>query len=93
MRRRPQVGLSRAICWISWRISASSWDRIRDRDGRFGVEFDRRVQRLGITRIRTPVRVPRANALAERWIGSARRECLDHVVIIIERHLRQVLDE
>jgi transposase InsO family protein len=65
---------------------------IRDRDGRFGIEFDRRVQRLGITQIRTPVRAPRANALAERWIRSARRECLDQVVIINERHLQQVLD-
>jgi hypothetical protein len=58
----------------------------------FGIEFDRRVQRLGITQIRTPVRAPRANALAERWIRSARRECLDQVVIINERHLQQVLD-
>jgi putative transposase len=66
---------------------------IRDRDGRFGIEFDRRVQRLGITQIRTPVRAPRANALAERWIRSARRECLDQVVIINERHLQPVLDE
>jgi putative transposase len=66
---------------------------IRDRDGRFGVEFDRRVQRLGVTPIRTPVRAPRANALAERWIRSARRECLDHVVILNECHLQRVLDE
>jgi len=57
------------------------------------MEFDRRVQRLGITRIRTPVRAPQANALAERWIRSARSECLDHVVIINEGHLQQVLDE
>ena len=53
-------------------VDACSWDRdpprylIRDRDGRFGIEFDRRVQRLGVKRIRTPVRAPRANALAER---------------------------
>ncbi len=57
------------------------------------VEFDRRVHRLGVTRIRTPVRAPRTNALAERWIRSARRECLDHVGILNECHLQRVLDE
>jgi transposase InsO family protein len=52
-------------------VAACGWERdpprylIRDRDGRFGIAFDRRVQRLGITQIRTPVRAPRANALAE----------------------------
>ena len=62
-------------------VDACGWDvdppryLIHDRDGRFGVEFDCRVQRLGVMQIRTPVRAPRANALAERWIRSARREC------------------
>ena len=80
-------------------MDACGWDRdpprylIRDRAGRFGIEFDRRVQRLGAMRIRTPVRAPRANALAERWIRWARRECLDHVVILNECHLQRVLDE
>ena len=62
-------------------------------DGRFGIEFERRVRRLGVKQIRTPVRAPRANALAERWIRSARTECLDHVVIVNKRHLQRVLDE
>jgi transposase InsO family protein len=80
-------------------LDAGGWDRdpprylIRHRDGRFGVEFDRRVQRLGVKRIRTPVRAPRANPLAERWIRSARSECLDQVVILNEDHLPRVLDE
>jgi putative transposase len=41
--------------------------------------------------IRTPVRAPNANALAERWVGTVRRECLDHLLIVGPRHLARVL--
>ena len=41
--------------------------------------------------MRTPYRAPTANAIAERWIGSVRRECLDHLLIVSEAHLRHVL--
>ena len=43
--------------------------------------------------MRTPYRAPRANAVAERWVGTARRECLDHLLILNERHLHRVLTE
>lgn len=66
---------------------------IHDRDSIFGSEFSRRVRSLGIREIRTPVRAPKANALAERFAGTLRRECLDYVFIFNERHLQKVLDE
>ena len=43
--------------------------------------------------IKTPVQAPRANAIAERWIASARRECVDRILVTGERHLRLVLSE
>jgi putative transposase len=66
---------------------------IHDRDGRYGAVFDHRVWTLGITQIRAPFRSPKANAIAERWVRSLRRECLDYVFIFNERHLRKVLAE
>ena len=50
-------------------------------------------QQFAAADIRTPVRAPRANAIAERWIGTLRRECLDHLLITGPRHLAVVLQE
>jgi putative transposase len=60
-----------------------------------GALFDQRMRSLGITQIRTPFRSPQANSIAERWVRSRslRGECLDHVLIFNERHLRAVLAE
>jgi len=86
--------------WASRQIvEVCGWDRspprylIHDRDSRYGAMFDLRVLGLGITQIRTPFRSPQANAIAERWVRSVRTECLDHMFIFNERHLRRVLDE
>ncbi len=62
---------------------------IRDRDGCFGASFNRRVRSLCIRQIRTPVKAPRANAIAERWVHPIRNECLDHRLILSHQHLRR----
>jgi putative transposase len=66
---------------------------LRDRDGKFTAVFDEVFAGNGTRVIKTPVRSPRANSFAERFVGMLRRECLDHVLIIGERHLRKVLAE
>ena len=66
---------------------------IHDRDGRFGASFNRRVASLKIRQIRTPVKAPRANAIAERWVRTIRNECLDHMLIMSHQHLRNSITE
>jgi len=85
--------------WV-WRqvIEATSWGRtprhlLRDWDTVYGHDFRQRARRIGIDAVATPVRSPRANAIAERMIGTLRRECLDHLIILDEQHLRSVLSE
>src|SRR5207342_18431 len=64
---------------------------IRDRDACYGNLFVRRVRALGIRCRPTSPRSPWQNGYAERLIGSIRRECVDHIVVLGERHLRHVL--
>jgi putative transposase len=64
---------------------------IRDNDGKFGPRFARVATTSGIKVLRTPYRTPRANAVCERFLGSVRRECLDHFLILHEKHLYRLL--
>jgi len=83
--------------WIANQLTAAyGWDQvphylIRDRDGAYGEAFIRRLRSMGIRDRPTSPRSPWQNGYAERLIGSIRRECLDHVVVFGERHLRHVL--
>jgi transposase InsO family protein len=66
---------------------------VRDRDAVYGSDFRERARRLGIETLVTPIRAPRATAIAERVVGTLRRECLDHLIVLNERHLGAVLRE
>jgi len=64
---------------------------IHDRDAKFSRAFNAIFQSHGMETIRTPIRAPNANAHIERWVGSARRECLDRLLISSRRQLERVL--
>ena len=83
--------------WLSRQMTeAFPWDTaprylLRDRDKSYGPAFRHRVRAMGITEVITAPRSPWQNPYVERLIGSIRRECLDHVIILSERHLRRIL--
>jgi putative transposase len=66
---------------------------IHDRDSIYASAVDDAVTAMGLTVLRTPVRCPQANAFCERLIGTIRRECLDWLIVLNERHLRVVFKE
>ncbi len=100
-RRVVHVGVTRhpTDTWVAQQLrEATPFDQrprflIRDNDNKYGTQFDRVAVASGIRTWRTPTRAPRANATCERFLGSVRRECLDHVLVLGERHLHRVLRE
>jgi len=83
--------------WISRQLTeAFGWEEgpcylVRDRDSAYGEVFTRRLRAMGIRDRPTAPRSPWQNGYCERLIGSIRRECLDHIVVFGERHLRRLL--
>jgi putative transposase len=94
---RFDVTLHPTASWLYRQVTeAFPWDTaarylLRDRDASYGSVFSKRVAAMGITEVVTAPRSPWQNAFVERVIGSIRRDCLDHMVIFNERHLRRVL--
>jgi putative transposase len=77
-------------------VEVFPWDTaprylLRDRDAVYGVVFSSRAQAMGIHEVKTAPRSPWQNPYVERLIGTLRRECLDHVVVLNETHLRRLL--
>jgi len=64
---------------------------LRDNDAIYAVEFTRRINAMGIKQVRTSFKSPWQNAYCERVIGSIRRECIDHMIVLNEAHLRHIL--
>jgi transposase InsO family protein len=100
-RKVVHVGVTRhpTDAWIAQQLrQATPFDQrprylIRDNDGKYGPQLARVAATSRIEVLRTPVRAPRANAICERFLGSVRRECLDHVLLFHEHHLGRVLRE
>lgn len=77
-------------------VEAFPWDTapgylLRDRDGIYGHEFSSRAEHMGIKEVKTAPRSPWQNPYVERLIGTLRRDCVDHVIVVDEKHLRQIL--
>ncbi|MGH3085460.1 MAG: integrase core domain-containing protein [Gaiellaceae bacterium] len=82
---------ARQFAWTLQERPGSFRFLIRDRDSKFTRDFDALFASEGIEVIKTPVRAPKANAIAERFVRTARAECLDWLLILNRRHLERVL--
>jgi putative transposase len=100
-RRVVHVGVTRTPtdAWVAQQIREAtpfgegSRFLICDNDDKYGLQFEHAVAGAGIELIHTPPYSPKANALCERFIGTIRRECLDYMLILSEKHLRQLIHD
>jgi putative transposase len=95
LHRQPERHLgsqqARQLAWsVSERLTPIRF-LIHDRDSKFSKVFDEAFRSEGVEIIRTPFRAPQANAFAERWVGTVRRDCLDWILIVSRRQLEQLL--
>jgi transposase InsO family protein len=81
---------ARQLAWVSAERSTPVRFLIRDRDSKFTGDFDIVFRTEAIEIVRTPVRAPKANAIAERFVRTVRAECLDRLLILNRRHLERV---
>jgi putative transposase len=104
-----EIGTRRIVHWNASEHPTSEWtvqqfrscvtgDQpyrfvVHDRDAVFSPVLDHSLRSMNLQVLKTPHRVPQANAYCERLIGTARRECLDHLIALNERHLRRMLGE
>ena len=85
--------------WTAQQLrEATPWGRvpkylIRDRDKKYAACFSAVAVSTGIKELKTPYRTPQANGICERFMGSLRRECVDHILIHDDKHLRRVVTE
>ena len=84
---------ARQLVWQFEEAKMSFRCLIRDNDSKFTDTFDTVFESQGIRIVPTPIQAPNANAYSERWVQTVRVECLDHILIINEAHLRRVLKE
>lgn len=73
-------------------IKRRSYSLIRDRDGVYGEEVSRCLKNMGIEEVKTAPRSPWQNPYVERFFGSLRRECLDHMIVLNEGHLHRTIE-
>jgi putative transposase len=88
---RPVAQQARTLAWSLAERTSPPRFLIRDRDSKLTGAFDEVFRSEGVSIIRTPVKAPKANACAERFVGTVRRECLDWMLIFNRRQLERTL--